>query len=39
MQELLIQHLLDIMHIEKNICSSLYKTLTNTKGTKADSDA
>jgi hypothetical protein len=27
------------MHIEKNVCSALFKTLTNTKGTKADSDA
>jgi hypothetical protein len=27
------------MHIEKNICSALFKTITNSKGTKADSDA
>lgn len=39
MQEHPIQHILDVMHIEKNICSALFKTLTNTKGTKADSHA
>jgi len=27
------------MHIEKNVCSSLFKTLTNAKGTKADSES
>jgi hypothetical protein len=27
------------MHIEKNVCSAMFKTLTNTKGTKANSIA
>ena len=37
LQDLLIQHLLDVMHIEKNVCSILFKTLTNIKKTKDDS--
>ena len=37
MQDLLIPHLLDPMHIEKNVCAALFKTFSNCKGTKADS--
>lgn len=37
MQDLLIPHLLDPMHIEKNVSASLLKILSNAKGTKADS--
>ncbi len=37
MQNHLIPHLLDPMHIEKNLCSALFKTITNAKGTKANS--
>jgi hypothetical protein len=36
MQFLLAPHLLDAMHIEKNICAALVKTFSNCKGTKAD---
>jgi hypothetical protein len=36
-QEHLLPHTLDPMHIEKNVCSALFKTITNAKGTKANS--
>ena len=36
-QDLLILHLLNVMHIEKNVCVSLFKTFSNCKGTKVDS--
>jgi hypothetical protein len=36
-QDLLLPHLLDPMHIEKNIIVSLIRTFSNVKGTKADS--
>jgi hypothetical protein len=39
MQKLLLPHLLDPMHIEKNIVVSLMKTLSSAKGTKADGRA
>jgi hypothetical protein len=35
-QEHLLPHTLDVMHIEKNICVTLFKTITNAKGTKAN---
>jgi hypothetical protein len=34
--EHLLPHTLDPMHIEKNVCSALFKTITNAKGTKAN---
>jgi hypothetical protein len=36
-QEHLLPHTLNTMHIEKNVCSALFKTVTNAKGTKANS--
>ena len=35
-QEHILPHTLDVMHIEKNICVALFKTITNAKGTKAN---
>jgi hypothetical protein len=37
LQDLLLPHLLDAMHIEKNVTVSLVKTMSNAKGTKSDS--
>jgi hypothetical protein len=37
LQDLELPHLLDPIHIEKNIVVSLFKTLSNAKGAKSDS--
>jgi hypothetical protein len=36
LQHLTAPHLLDAMHIKKNVCAALVKTFSNYKGTKAD---
>ena len=36
MQKLLVRHILDLMHIEKNVCKSIFGTLMDIKDKSKD---
>lgn len=36
MQKLLVHHILDVMHVEKNVCESIFGTLLDIKGKSKD---